>query len=352
MLSRNWESLIKPYRVAAESREDPRRFGKVVVEPLEKGFGVTLGNALRRVLLSSIQGAAVTLVRINGGDVLSEFSTIEGVSEDVTEIILNLKTLQLRLHGQTSHRVKIEAKGPCVVNAGMIDSGGIVEVLDPSTEICTLGADAQIEIELLVETGKGYVPAQGTFLDQPRRIGDIALDAQFSPIKRVAFQVESTRVGQLTDYDKLMMEVETNGAISPRDAVGVAAQILRDQLEPFMNFTVEASPTDPERKELASSSASKEGASAFSRVLFKRVSELDLNVRCYNCLQNSNITFVGDLVRHTEADLLKTPNFGRKSLNEIKEKLKKFDLELGMDIPDWPPEDIDSMILATESESF
>lgn len=344
--NQSWEGLIRPYKVAVENIEDPRRSGTVVVEPLEKGFGVTLGNALRRVLLSSIQGAAVTSIRINGGGGLLEFSSLPGVREDVTGIVLNVKALRLRLHGEGPKKVHLVATGPCVVTAGMIQGGGIVEILDPHHEICSLDASGKIDIEMVVETGKGYVPAGTPFLGHHRHIGEIFLDAYFSPIRKVSYHVESARVGQVTDYDRLLISVDTDGSVTPKDAISIAANILKNQLEAFISFGPSVSSSVPEKDEEV------KGTVPFSPILLRKVQDLDLNVRCLNCLQNANITYIGDLVVQCESDLLKTPNFGRKSLNEIKAKLSKFGLRLGGEVPGWPPEDIEALIRESESDVF
>ena len=329
MIQKNWQELIKPTNLEVVSGEGKNR-AKIVVEPLERGFGLTLGNALRRVLLSSLQGGAVTAIKIDG--VLHEFSTISGVREDVTDIVLNIKCLAVAVHSEGTKIMTLKATGPCAVTAGMIETGHDIEIKNPDLVICNLDAGASISIEMTVNTGKGYVPAyQNKPIDAP--IGLIAVDAIYSPVKKVSYKVENTRVGQITDYDKLTLVVETNGVISPEDAVAYSARILQDQLKPFINFDEPESDSESEKEELP-----------FNRNLLKRVEELELSVRSANCLKNDNIVYIGDLVMKTEAEMLRTPNFGRKSLNEIKEVLAKMGIHLGMDVPGWPPENIEDLI--------
>ncbi len=328
MIQKNWQELIKPTNLDVSSEGENK--AKIVVEPLERGFGLTLGNALRRVLLSSLQGGAVTAIKING--VLHEFSVVPGVREDVTDIVLNIKGLAVAVHGEGPKTMTLKAEGPCEVTAAMIETGHDVEIMNPDLVICNLDAGAKISMELIVNTGKGYVPAyQNKAADAP--IGLIAVDAIYSPVKKVSYKVENTRVGQVTDYDKLTMVVETNGVVSPEDAVALAARILQDQLKPFINFDEPEVEVEAEREELP-----------FNRNLLKKVEELELSVRSANCLKNDNIVYIGDLVQKTEAEMLRTPNFGRKSLNEIKEVLAKMGIHLGMDTPGWPPENIEELI--------
>lgn len=328
MIQKNWQELIKPTNLDVSSEGGNK--AKIVVEPLERGFGLTLGNALRRVLLSSLQGGAVTAIKING--VLHEFSVVPGVREDVTDIVLNIKGLAVAVHGEGPKTMTLKAEGPCEVTAAMIETGHDVEIKNPELVICNLDADAKISMELTVNTGKGYVPAyQNKAADAP--IGVIAVDAIYSPVKRVSYRVDRTRVGQVTDYDKLTLVVETNGVVSPEDAVALAARILQDQLKPFINFDEPEVEVEAEREELP-----------FNRNLLKKVEELELSVRSANCLKNDNIVYIGDLVQKTEAEMLRTPNFGRKSLNEIKEVLAKMGIHLGMDTPGWPPENIEELI--------
>ncbi len=330
MIQRNWQELIKPTKLNVEPGQDVSRSATVVAEPLERGFGLTLGNALRRVLLSSLQGAAVTAIHIDG--VLHEFSSLPGVREDVTDIILNIKTLGLRMHGEGPKRMSLRASGAGEVTAGMIETGHDIEIMDPGLVLCTLDEGATLNMELTVESGKGYVPAsQNRSEDAP--IALIPIDAIFSPVRKVAYKVENTRVGQVTDYDKLIMSIETNGAVGPEDAVALAARILQDQLQLFINF---------EEPQLASEEEKRDEL-PFNKNLLRKVDELELSVRSANCLKNDNIIYIGDLVQKTEAEMLRTPNFGRKSLNEIKEVLQQMGLHLGMEIFNWPPENIEEL---------
>jgi DNA-directed RNA polymerase subunit alpha len=302
----------------------------IVAEPLERGFGLTLGNALRRILLSSLQGAAITSVQIDG--VLHEFSSIPGVREDVTDLVLNLKSTGLRMHGEGSRRMTLKATGPGEVTASSIETGPDIEVLDPNHHICTLDKGTKLSMELTVESGKGYVPAvHNRSEDSP--IGMIPVDALFSPISKVSYKVDNTRVGQVTNYDKLSMKVETNGAITPEDAVALAARILQDQLQLFINF----------EEPRVAQAESDVPAPAFNPNLLRKVDELELSVRSANCLKNDNIVYIGDLVQKTEQEMLRTPNFGRKSLNEIKEVLIQMSLHLGMEVVEWPPENVEEL---------
>jgi DNA-directed RNA polymerase subunit alpha len=330
MLQRNWQELIKPSGLEIQPSADPQRKATIVAQPLERGFGLTLGNAMRRVLLSSLQGAAVTSIQIDG--VLHEFSSVPGVREDVTDIVLNIKSLALRMHGEGPRRMRLHAEGPGPVSAGQIIASGDIEIMDPDLVICTLDTDARLNMELTVNAGKGYVPAtQNRPEDAP--IGLIPVDALYSPVRKVSYKVENARVGQVTDYDKLSMVVETNGTVSPDDAVALGARILQDQLQLFINFE------EPhlERREEATEEM------PFNKNLLRKVDELELSVRSANCLKNDNIVYIGDLVQKTEAEMLRTPNFGRKSLNEIKEVLSQMGLHLGMEIPNWPPENIEEL---------
>ncbi len=330
MLQNNWTELIKPHKLGIEPGQDAKRFARVVAEPLERGFGLTLGNALRRVLLSSLHGAAVTSLHVDG--VLHEFSSIPGVREDLTNIVLNVKSIGLRMHGEGPKRMRLRGEGPGEVTAGQIETGHDIEVMNPEHVICTLDDGARIDMELTVETGKGYVPgAQNRPEDAP--IGLIPIDAVFSPVRKISYKVENTRVGQVTDYDKLTMEIETNGAVTPDDAVALAARILQDQLQLFINFE------EPQVREYEE----KPSEPPFNKNLLRKVDELELSVRSANCLKNDNIVYIGDLVQKSEAEMLRTPNFGRKSLNEIKEVLTGMGLHLGMEIPNWPPENIEDL---------
>jgi DNA-directed RNA polymerase subunit alpha len=330
LIQKNWQELIKPNKVDVSTNKDPNRFGTVVVEPLERGYGLTVGNALRRVLLSSLQGAAVTSIKVDG--VLHEFSSIPGVREDVTDIVLNIKSLAIRMNSDTPKKLRLVAEGPLEVKAGMIETTGDIEIVNPDLVICTLGDKAKLSMELTVANGKGYRPAaQNRTEDAP--IGMIPVDSIFSPIRRISYKVEDTRVGQITDYDKLTLDVETNGTIKPEDAVAFAARILQDQLQVFVNFQEPTSVAKEEAKDEL----------PFSRHLLRKVEELELSVRSANCLKNDNIVYIGDLVQKTEADMLRTPNFGRKSLNEIKEVLTNMGLHLGMKVEGWPPENIEDL---------
>ncbi len=339
MIYKNWQELIKPNKVDLVHNKTNKFFGKIIAEPLERGFGLTLGNALRRILLSSIQGAAVTSIRIEG--VLHEFSSIEGVKEDVTDIILNVKALAIKSHSENPRKIRLSVTGPCDVTAGMIEAGADIEVMNPDLVICTLDKDITFSMEMTVETGKGYrSAAQNRPEELP--VGVIPVDSVFSPIRKVTYEVEDTRVGQVTDYDKLTLSVETNGALTPEDAVAYASRILQDQLQVFINFE---EPQPEQEKE-------QEQDLPFNRNLLKKVEELELSVRSANCLKNDNIIYIGDLVRKSESDMLRTPNFGRKSLNEIKEVLSIMGLHLGMNVEGWPPENIEDMVRKIEDNQF
>ncbi|MBF0611077.1 MAG: DNA-directed RNA polymerase subunit alpha [Magnetococcales bacterium] len=336
---RNWTELIKPRTIEMIGSGDVKRKATLIAEPLERGFGITLGNSLRRVLLSSLQGAAVTSVRIEG--VLHEFSTIPGVLEDVTDIILNIKGLALRYHGNGTKVISLTSNKEGPVTAGMIETGPDIEVLNPDHLIATLNKSGKLDILMTVNSGKGYLRAAQA-PEEGAAIGEISVDASYSPVKRVAYRVESARVGQQTDYDKLIMEVETNGVVSPEDALAYAAKILQDQLNPFINF--EDVPIQEMRGE--------DAAPKWNPYLFRKVDELELSVRSANCLKNDDIVYIGDLVQKTEAEMLKTPNFGRKSLNEIKEVLEEMSLSLGMKLEGWPPENIEELAKQFEEENF
>jgi len=330
VIQKNWQELIKPMKLDVVPGADPERRATVVAEPLERGFGLTLGNALRRVLLGSLQGAAVTSVQID--NVLHEFSSIPGVREDVTDIVLNIKSMGLNMHVEGPKRITLKASGPGKVKAGDIDTGPDIEVMDPNLILCHLDKGAKLSMEMTVEHGKGYVAAaQNRAEDSP--IGLIPIDAVFSPVTKVSYKVENSRVGQITDHDKLSLEVTSNGAVTPDDAVALAARILQDQLQLFINFEEpQAVHQEEEKDELP-----------FNRNLLRKVDELELSVRSANCLKNDNIIYIGDLVLKSESDMLRTPNFGRKSLNEIKEVLSQMGLHLGMEIADWPPENIEDL---------
>ena len=335
MIQNNWQELIKPTKLEIVPGGDPTRTATIVAEPLERGFGLTLGNALRRVLLSSLQGAAVTAVQIDG--VLHEFSSIPGIREDVTDIVLNIKSIGLRMHAEGQKRMTLKKGGPVDVKAGDIEAGADIEIMNPDLIICHLDKGAKLNMELTVETGKGYVAAsQNRSEDSP--IGLIPVDAVFSPVRKVSYKVDNTRVGQVTDHDKLSIEVTTNGALTPDDAIALAARILQDQLQLFINFD---DPEDKHEEEIQEDLP-------FNRNLLRKVDELELSVRSANCLKNDNIIYIGDLVQKSESDMLRTPNFGRKSLNEIKEVLSHMGLHLGMDIQTWPPENIEDMVKRLE----
>lgn len=330
MIYKNWQELIKPSKVEINPGALAHTSGKIVAEPLERGFGLTLGNALRRILLSSLQGAAVTGIQIDG--VLHEFSSIEGVREDVTDIVLNVKAIAVRMHVEGPKKMRLNAKGPCEVTAGMIEAGADIEIMNPDLVICTLDKGANLNMEMTVNTGKGYRPAAQ---NRPEECpaGLIPVDSVFSPVRKVSYEVEDTRVGQITDYDKLTLAIETNGVISPEDAVAFAARILQDQLQVFVNFDEPETVTEKdEADELP-----------FNRNLLRKVEELELSVRSANCLKNDNIIYIGDLVQKSESDMLRTPNFGRKSLNEIKEVLTSMEIHLGMQVEGWPPENIEEL---------
>jgi DNA-directed RNA polymerase subunit alpha len=333
---KNWQELIRPSKIDIQSGKDKRRVATVVAEPLERGFGTTLGNALRRILLSSLQGAAVTSVHIDG--VLHEFSSIAGVREDVTDIILNIKEISFAMHADGPKRLSLRKEGPGVVRAGDIAQTADVQILNPEHVICTLDQGAEVRMEFTINNGKGYVPAEKN-RPEDAPIGLIPVDSIYSPVRKVSYRVEATREGQVLDYDKLIMTVETNGAVTPDDAVAYAARILQDQISVFINFSEPVQHVVEEhRSELP-----------FNAALLKKVDELELSVRSANCLKNDNIVYIGDLIRKTEAEMLRTPNFGRKSLNEIKEVLAQMGLHLGMEVANWPPENIDELAKKLES---
>lgn len=325
-MQRNWRELIKPKRLEVETDARPDLYAKFVCEPLERGFGVTLGNALRRILLSSLQGSAIVSVKVDG--VLHEFSTIPGVLEDVTDVVLNLKEVRLKMQGEIPRQILIEKDGEGNVTAGDIQGGGHVDVLNPEQHICTLARDAKLRMELVVKQGKGYVPADRN-TDENQPIGTIPIDAIFSPVRKVNYTVTQARVGQITDYDKLTMEIWTDGSVKPEDALAYAAKILKDQLTIFINFEEESESSEEEIRSEPS----------FNDNLFRSVDELELSVRSANCLKNADIRYIGELVQKSEAEMLKTKNFGRKSLNEIKEILSEMGLSLGMKLDNFPSRD-------------
>jgi len=335
MIQKNWSELIKPNKLDIVSSSPTKAV--IVAEPLERGYGLTLGNALRRVLLSSLQGAAVTAVQIDG--VLHEFSSIAGVREDVTDMVLNIKEIAIRMEGEGPKRMVMRKEGPGVVTAGDIQTVGDVEILNPDLVICTLDEGTEIRMELTVNTGKGYVPAERNRAEDAP-IGLIPVDSLYSPVRKVSYKIDATREGEVLDYDKLTLTVETNGAVTPEDAVAYAARIIQDQLSIFVNFD------EPVKEEIQEEVQEL----AFNPALLKKVDELELSVRSANCLKNDNIVYIGDLIQKTESEMLRTPNFGRKSLNEIKEVLAGMGLHLGMEVPAWPPENIEDLAKRYEDQ--
>ena len=329
LANQNWKSLIKPTKLNIESNED-KSTTTIIAEPLEKGYALTLGNSLRRILLSSIQGSAITAVQIDG--VLHEFSSIKGVREDVTDIVLNVKSLSLKVMSEGPKKLILDVKGPGEIKAKDIQENSEVTILNPDLVICHLDENTKFHMELIANTGKGYIPSEKN-KNEDSPLGLIAIDSFFSPVKKVSFTVENAREGKSLDYDKLVMSVETDGSISAEDAVAYSARIFQDQLSLFINFE---EPKEVEQKPTISEPE-------FNKNLLKKVDELELSVRSMNCLKNDNIVYIGDLVQKTEPEMLRTPNFGRKSLNEIKEVLNSMSLFLGMEIPNWPPENIVEM---------
>ena len=324
--NKNWKSLIKPAKLEVQLSDD-KSYAKIIAEPLEKGYGLTLGNSLRRILLSSIRGTAVTAIQIDG--VLHEFTSIKGIREDVTDIVLNIKSLALKSSSEGTKKLILDAKGPGEIKASDITPLPDIEILNPELVICNLDEKTNFHMEMNVNSGKGYVPSVMNKPEEPP-LGLIPIDSLFSPVKKVSYSVSTAREGKALDYDKLTMEVETNGSISAEDAVAYSAKIFQDQLNMFVNFEepqeipVREQPTEPE----------------FNKNLLRKVDELELSVRSMNCLKNDNIIYIGDLVQKSEGEMLRTPNFGRKSLNEIKEVLTGMSLYLGMEIPNWPPDNI------------
>jgi DNA-directed RNA polymerase subunit alpha len=349
--TKNWQELKKPTGLEKKSGGDGKRKATFVAEPLERGFGLTLGNALRRVLLSSLQGAAVTSIKIE--NVLHEFSSLAGVREDVTDIVLNVKQLAIRMQGEGPKRLQLSATGPAEVKAGDIAVSGDIEVMNPELVICHLDDGATLNMELTADIGKGYVPSTANRpADAP--IGLIPIDALYSPVRQVSYKVENTRVGQELDYDKLTLTIETDGTVTPEDAVSYAGRILQDQLSLFVHFDDSSFQSAPRSSGGVAAPAQQTESAGdtqqINRYLLKKVDELELSVRSSNCLKNDNIIYIGDLVQKTEAEMLRTPNFGRKSLNEIKEVLSSMGLRLGMEIPGWPPENIEEMAKKLEQE--
>ncbi|MCK5514124.1 MAG: DNA-directed RNA polymerase subunit alpha [Deltaproteobacteria bacterium] len=324
-MHRNWQGLAKPKRLEPEEETLTDFYGKFTAEPLERGFGITIGNSLRRILLSSIQGSAITSVRIKG--ILHEFSTIPGVREDVTDIILNLKEIRLKLFSEGPEVIKIKGQKEGEIQAKDIITTNNIEILNPDLHIATLSKDTELDMELVVRRGKGYVPAENNKEDgQP--VGTIPIDAIFSPIRKVNYNITHARVGQITDYDRLILEVWTDGSVRPDDAIAYAARIFQDQLTGFINFEEEPISMGPEPVE---------DKPKFNENLYRSIEELELSVRSSNCLKNANIKYIWELVQKTEAEMLKTKNFGRKSLNEIKEILNEMGLSLGMKLESFPP---------------
>lgn len=322
--ARNWRELIRPRTIVIDEDSRTNFYGKFVCEPLERGFGITIGNSLRRILLSSLQGAAI--VSVSFDNVVHEFTTIPGVIEDVTDIILNLKEIKLRLDEAERAVIRLSKEGAGVVTAGDLESDDLVAILNPEQHIATLNKEGKLNMEMVVKMGKGYVPAEkNKGKNQP--IGVIPIDAIFSPIQKVNYVVTNARVGQITDYDKLTLEVWTDGSIFPEDAVAYGAKILKEQMSPFITFEEEPEPLE-EEVEVKDEKLNEN--------LFRPVSELELSVRSANCLKNANIKLIGELVQKTEAEMLKTKNFGRKSLNEIKGILEDMGLSLGMKLDSFP----------------
>ena len=326
---KNWNALIKPSKVDVKT-QDNKSIATITAEPLEKGYGLTIGNSLRRIMLSSIRGSAVTAIQIDG--VLHEFSSIKGVREDVTDIVLNVKSLALKSNSDVPKKLILDASGPGEIKADKIIENPDIEILNPKLTICNLDEDTKFHMELTVNSGKGYVPANLNKIEDPP-LGLIAIDSLFSPVKKVSYSISTAREGKALDYDKLTLQIETNGSIDADDALAYSARIFQDQLSMFINFDEpkvvipQQKPTEPE----------------FNRNLLKKVDELELSVRSMNCLKNDNIIYIGDMVQKTEGEMLRTPNFGRKSLNEIKEVLNSMSLYLGMEIPNWPPENISEL---------
>jgi DNA-directed RNA polymerase subunit alpha len=326
-MQKSWKDLIRPKRLEVEKETLTPFYGKFTAEPFERGLGITIGNSLRRLILSSLQGAAITSVKIDG--VLHEFSTIPGTKEDVTEIILNLKEVRLKLHTEGPKTIRVKAEGSKVLKAGDILTGDAVEILNPDHYIATLSRDGKLAMEMVVKMGRGYVPAERN-KEENQPIGTIPMDAIFSPIKKVNYTVTNARVGQITDYDKLNLEVWTDGSLNPEEAIAHAAKILKDQLSIFITF-------EEEEEAEMSYSEDEEEKEGVNENLLRSVDELELSVRSANCLKHANIKLIGDLVQKTEAEILATKNFGRKSLNEIKDILTEMGLNLGMKLENWPP---------------
>jgi len=326
IINHNWKDLIKPSKLNIENSKD-KSISKVVAEPLEKGYALTIGNSLRRILLSSIQGSAITAIQIDG--VLHEFSSIKGVREDVTDIVLNVKLLSIQVMSEEPRKLILDVKGPGEIKAKDIQPNPDVKILNPELVICHLDENTKFHMELIASRGKGYRPAEKN-KKEDAPLGLIAIDSLFSPVKNVSYSIENAREGKSLDYDKLVMNIETDGSIAAEDAIAYAARIFQDQLSLFVNFE---EPAEIEKKPQTTELE-------FNKNLLRKVDELELSVRSMNCLKNDNIIYIGDLVQKTEPEMLRTPNFGRKSLNEIKEVLNAMSLYLGMEIPNWPPDNI------------
>jgi DNA-directed RNA polymerase subunit alpha len=327
---RNWHELIAPEKLEVDKESHTEYYGKFICQPLERGFATTIGNSLRRILLSSIQGAAVTTVKIEGA--LHEFTSMKDIAEDVSEIILNVKQVRTKLNSEDSQVVRIEKKGPCVVTAGdILSSGGVVEIMNPEQIICTLTGETTFSAEMTVEWGKGYQPAEQQDKED-LSIGQIPIDAIFTPVRSIQYVVSQARVGQRTDYDKLTLEIETDGSIRPESALAYAGKILKEQMTIFINFDEESA--EPEK-----SSEEEHDVEPLNPYLDKPVEDLELSVRSANCLKNAEIHFIGDLAQKTDQEMLKTKNFGRKSLNEIKALLSEMGLTLGMKFENWTAPD-------------
>lgn len=328
VISGNWRFLQKPDKYQLDEINENKAVFKV--EPLERGFGITLGNSLRRIMLSTLYGAAIVAVKIEGAE--HEFSATDGVLEDVVDIILNLKKVILRYGASERRKLKLSAVGPCTVTAGMIEGPQEVEIVNSEHVICHITQDITLDMEFIVAIGNGYSTAEeNTYAEMP--VGFIAIDSIFSPVKNVTFKVENSRVGSNTEYDKLLVEVETNGSVKPDQALPLAAKVMQEQLNIFSNFTEDESTEDEKQEE----------ALPFNIQLLKKVDELELSVRSQNCLRNDNIRYIGDLVVKSESDMLRTPNFGRKSLNELKEVLESMSLRFGMNVSEWPPENVEEL---------
>ena len=337
VINRNWKDLIKPSKLNIQSSED-KSFTTLIAEPLEKGYALTIGNSLRRILLSSIQGSAITAIQIDG--VLHEFSSIKGVREDVTDIVLNVKSLSIQVMSEEPKKLILDVKGPGEIKAKDIQTNPDVKILNPELVLCHLDENTKFYMELIADRGKGYRPAEKNKKeDSP--LGLITIDSLFSPVKKVSYTVENAREGKSLDYDKLVMNIETDGSLPAEDAVAYAARIFQEQLSLFVNFD---EPAEIQK-------APKVVELEFNKNLLRKVDELELSVRSMNCLKNDNIIYIGDLVQKTEPEMLSTPNFGRKSLNEIKEVLNGMSLYLGMEIPNWPPENIAELSKKLEDNS-